>query len=133
MVKLMEDHRDEIAVIVAGYTAEMVDFLAANPGLGSRFAKTIEFDSYTPADLVRIIGGMVADGEYLLDGAAQPVLLEHFGRISRNPAFGNARDARRLFEGVRKAQSQRLRALGRMPDVAELRRLTADDVLAASA
>jgi parallel beta-helix repeat protein len=133
LVKLMEDHRDEIAVIVAGYTAEMVDFLAANPGLGSRFAKTIEFDSYTPADLVRIIGGMVADGEYLLDGAAQPVLLEHFGRISRNPAFGNARDARRLFEGVRKAQSQRLRALGRMPDVAELRRLTADDVLAASA
>jgi hypothetical protein len=133
LVKLMEDHRDEIAVIVAGYTAEMADFLAVNPGLASRFAKTIEFDSYTPDDLVRIIRGMVADGEYLLDGEAHPVLLEHFGRIWRDPAFGNARDARRLFEGVRKAQSQRLRALGRMPEVAELRRLTAEDVLAASA
>ncbi|GAA4698711.1 right-handed parallel beta-helix repeat-containing protein [Phytohabitans rumicis] len=133
LVKLMEDHRDEIAVIVAGYTAEMADFLAVNPGLASRFAKTIEFDSYTPTDLVRIIGGMVAEGEYLLDGAAHPVLLEHFGRICDDPAFGNARDARRLFEGVRKAQSQRLRALGRMPEVAELRRLTAEDVVAAAA
>ncbi|WP_326549384.1 right-handed parallel beta-helix repeat-containing protein [Micromonospora sp. NBC_01813] len=132
LVKLMEDHRDEIAVIVAGYTAEMGDFLAANPGLGSRFAKTVEFDSYTPVDLVRIIGGMATDGEYLLDDTARPVLLEHFGRIAQDPAFGNARDARRLFEGVRKSQSQRLRSLGRMPEVAELRRLTAEDVRAAA-
>lgn len=133
LVKLMEDHRDEVAVIVAGYTAEMADFLAANPGLASRFAKTVEFHSYGPDELVHIIDGMVADGRYLMDETAQPVLLEHFGRICHDPAFGNARDARRLFEAMRKAQSQRLRALGRMPDVEELRRLKAEDVLAASA
>ncbi|MFY1688264.1 right-handed parallel beta-helix repeat-containing protein [Plantactinospora sp. WMMB782] len=132
LVKLMEDHRDEVAVIVAGYTGEMLDFLSANPGLASRFSKTIEFENYTPADLLQIIGRMVADGGYRIDEAAAPVLLEHFGRIAQDPNFGNARDARRLFEGVRKAQSQRLRALGRMPDVAELRGLTAGDVLAAS-
>ncbi|MGI5212381.1 right-handed parallel beta-helix repeat-containing protein [Plantactinospora sp. CA-290183] len=132
LVKLMEDHRDEVAVIVAGYTSEMNDFLAANPGLASRFSKTIEFENYTPEDLLQIMRRMIADGDYLMDDAAYPVLLDHFGRIARDPNFGNARDARRLFEGVRKAQSQRLRALGRMPDVAELRTVTADDVRAAS-
>ena len=132
LVKLMEDHRDEVAVIVAGYTDEMADFLAVNPGLASRFSKTIEFENYTPEDLLQIIGRMVADGDYLMDDEARPVLLDHFGRISRDPNFGNARDARRLFEGVRKAQSQRLRALGRVPAVTELRTVTAEDVRAAS-
>ncbi|MEJ3746509.1 right-handed parallel beta-helix repeat-containing protein [Actinomycetes bacterium KLBMP 9797] len=132
LVKLMEDHRDEVAVIVAGYTDEMTDFLAVNPGLASRFSKTVEFENYTPEDLLQIIGRMFADGDYLTDDEARPVLLEYFGRISREPNFGNARDARRLFEGVRKAQSQRLRALGRMPDVIELRTVTATDVRVAS-
>ncbi|WP_158883353.1 right-handed parallel beta-helix repeat-containing protein [Amycolatopsis anabasis] len=132
LVKLMEDHRDEVAVIVAGYTGEMADFLAANPGLASRFSKTIEFENYTPDDLLRITERMVADGEYVLDTEATPVLLEHFARIANTPGFGNARDARRLFEGARKAQSRRLRALGRMPDTTELRTLLAEDIAAAA-
>ncbi|MGI5151722.1 right-handed parallel beta-helix repeat-containing protein [Plantactinospora sp. CA-294935] len=132
LVKLMEDHRDEVAVIAAGYTDEMTGFLAVNPGLASRFSKTLEFENYTPEDLLQIIGRMVADGDYLMDDEARPVLLDYFGRISRDANFGNARDARRLFEGVRKAQSQRLRALGRVPDVLELRTVTAEDVRAAS-
>ncbi|MCT2585915.1 AAA family ATPase [Actinophytocola gossypii] len=132
LVKLMEDHRDEVAVIVAGYTSEMADFLAANPGLASRFSKTIEFENYTPDDLLEIIARMMSGGDYLVDADASPILLEFFARISTDPNFGNARDARRLFEGVRKAQSQRLRTLGRMPDVTELRTLTAQDVLAAT-
>ncbi|WP_020423506.1 right-handed parallel beta-helix repeat-containing protein [Amycolatopsis sp. ATCC 39116] len=131
LVKLMEDHREEIAVIVAGYTAEMHQFLAANPGLSSRFAKTIEFENYTPDQLVGITGRMAADGDYELDPRARPVLAGYFDRISADPAFGNARDARKLFEAVRKAQSGRLRRLGRIPDPAELRELRLEDVLAA--
>jgi hypothetical protein len=130
LVKLMEDHRDEVAVIVAGYTAEMVEFLDANPGLASRFSKTIEFENYSADDLVQIIGRMMAAGDYEIDRDATPVLRDHFTRIAGDANFGNARDARRLFEGVRKVQSQRLRLLGRMPETAELRTLTADDVLA---
>ncbi|OLR95283.1 right-handed parallel beta-helix repeat-containing protein [Actinokineospora bangkokensis] len=132
LVKLMEDHRDEVAVIVAGYTAEMEDFLAVNPGLASRFSKTIEFEDYTPTDLLAIIERMIAGGDYLVEPEASPVLLRFFARICAEANFGNARDARRLFEGIRKAQSQRLRTLGRMPDVTELRTLTAGDVLAAT-
>ncbi|MBB4906439.1 right-handed parallel beta-helix repeat-containing protein [Actinophytocola algeriensis] len=130
LVKLMEDHRDEVAVIVAGYTAEMREFLDANPGLASRFSKTIEFENYSPDDLVQIIGRMVAAGDYRLDDDSAPVLREYFARVADDPNFGNARDARRLFEGVRKVQSQRLRTLGRMPEMAELQTLTAEDVLA---
>jgi len=132
LVKLMEDHRDEIAVIVAGYTAEMTNFLAANPGLGSRFSKTIEFENYSAEELLLITDRMVAGGDYLLDPAAGAPLTSYFDRIAGGPNFGNAREARRLVEGMRKAQSQRLRLLGRMPTTDELRELLADDVLAAA-
>jgi hypothetical protein len=70
-----------------------------------------------------------ADG-YDLDRTSDPVLAGHFARIATHPGFGNARDARRLFEEMRKAQSQRLRGVGRMPTVDELRALAPADVLA---
>ncbi|GAA4523790.1 right-handed parallel beta-helix repeat-containing protein [Amycolatopsis samaneae] len=133
LVKLMEDQRDEVAVIAAGYTAEMADFLSANPGLASRFGKTIEFANYRPDELLGIVDRMVAAGDYELDRAADPVLTGFFERAAVEENFGNARDARRLFEGMRKAQSQRLRLLGRVPTVAELRALVVDDVVAAVA
>jgi SpoVK/Ycf46/Vps4 family AAA+-type ATPase len=132
LVKLMEDHRDQVAVIVAGYTGEMAGFLAANPGLASRFAKTIEFEDYTPSDLLEIVQRMAAEGDYQLEADTKPLLLSHFDRIAGSPGFGNARDARRSFEGARKAQSQRLRGLGRMPETSELRTLTASDVRTAT-
>ncbi|GAB2678184.1 right-handed parallel beta-helix repeat-containing protein [Kribbella swartbergensis] len=132
LVKLMEDHRDEIAIIVAGYTAEMNDFLDANPGLASRFSKTIEFENYSAEELLLITDRMVAGGDYLLDPAAAPPLTSYFDRIAHSPNFGNAREARRLVEAMRKAQSQRLRTLGRMPTTEELRSLLAADVLTAA-
>ncbi|ONI67131.1 ATPase [Kribbella sp. ALI-6-A] len=131
LVKLMEDHRDEIAIIVAGYTGEMNDFLAANPGLASRFGKTVEFENYSADQLVLITERMVIGGDYLLDPAATGPLTAYYHRIAHGANFGNAREARRLVEGMRKAQSQRLRTLGRMPTTQELRCLLADDVLSA--
>ncbi|MFK0247615.1 right-handed parallel beta-helix repeat-containing protein [Amycolatopsis azurea] len=133
LVPLMEEHRDEVAVIVAGYTDEMVDFLAANPGLASRFGKTIEFENYSPDELLAIFGRMASAGDYELDPGAGPVLTDHFRRVSGDVNFGNARDARLLFEKARTAQSQRLRTLGRMPAVEELRGLHVTDVEAAIA
>jgi hypothetical protein len=132
LVKLMEDHRDEVAVIVAGYTEDMKDFLDANAGLASRFAKTMEFENYTPNDLVHIVGRIARGDDYLLAPGVEDGLLEWFESIDRGKNFGNAREARRLLEGMRKVQSGRLRALGRVPDRDDLRTLVLDDLLAAT-
>ncbi|WP_306205986.1 right-handed parallel beta-helix repeat-containing protein [Actinoplanes sp. RD1] len=132
LVKLMEDHRDEIAVIAAGYTGEMLDFLDANPGLASRFAKTIEFGNYSPEQLVTIVSRMATADEYLLADQVTDVLHRHFATIERDQNFGNAREARKLFEGVRKAQAQRLRQSGRRPSFDELRTVEVADVVAAT-
>ena len=131
IVKLMEDRRDDLAVIAAGYTSEMQDFLDANPGLASRFVKTIEFENYDPDQLVLILTRMVTAGDYLLDPAAVPLLHGHFAAVRRGEDFGNAREARKLFERLRKVQSQRLRGLGRRPTVEELQTIAAEDVTAA--
>ena len=120
-----------IAVIVAGYTDEMDSFIAANPGLASRFARTIEFANYSVEELVLITGRRARAGDYELTGG-EDLLAAYFAEISTLPAFGNARDARKLFDEVRKAQSPRLRGLGRTPTMEELRTLCADDVAMAT-
>jgi SpoVK/Ycf46/Vps4 family AAA+-type ATPase len=131
IVKLMEDRRDTLAVIAAGYTAEMVQFLDANPGLASRFVKTVEFENYDADELTLITTRMVTAGDYLLEDTATPLLREHFASVQRGDDFGNAREARKLFEKLRKVQSQRLRQLGERPTLTQLQTITADDVRAA--
>jgi Holliday junction resolvasome RuvABC ATP-dependent DNA helicase subunit len=132
LVKLMEDHREKVAVIVAGYTGEMADFLDANTGLASRFGKTLEFDDYDADELVRIAGRIAHDDDYEFGPGLDEALREWFAQLPRDRNFGNAREARRLLEGMRKAQSGRLRALGRVPDRDDLRRLVFADLLAAT-
>jgi parallel beta-helix repeat protein len=132
LVKLMEDHRDSIAVIVAGYTEEMQTFLDANSGLASRFAKTMEFENYTADELVLIVNRIARHDDYLLGDGLGDALREWFASIDRTQNFGNAREARKLLEGMRKAQSGRLRGLGRMPTRDDLRTLTLDDLLVAT-
>src|SRR5690606_41644680 len=95
LVKLMEDHRDEIAVIVAGYTAEMETLLDANPGLASRFSRTIEFENSSPEELTLIVGRLVAAADYRLDAAAEPRRRADFARIAQQPTLGHARAAPR--------------------------------------
>ena len=132
IVKLMEDHRDSIAVIVAGYTTEMLTFLDANSGLASRFAKTMEFENYSPDELVLIANRIARHDDYALDHDLEEALREWFAGMQRDQNFGNAREARRLLESMRKAQSGRLRGLGRMPTRDDLRTLILDDLLAAT-
>ncbi|MGH3646988.1 MAG: right-handed parallel beta-helix repeat-containing protein [Micromonosporaceae bacterium] len=138
IVKLMEDHRHEIVVIVAGYSKEMAEFLDANPGLASRFAKTIEFESYDPEQLVEIIDRIAKSDDYLCTEDAMAAITEHFHHMERGPNFGNAREARKLFESIRKAQSQRLRKAvsesmrsGERPSSTLLRTVEVDDVMLA--
>ncbi|WP_134323874.1 right-handed parallel beta-helix repeat-containing protein [Cumulibacter soli] len=128
IVKLMEDMRKDIAVIAAGYTHEMRDFLDANPGLASRFVKTIEFENYDADDLTKIITGMITSNDYAIADDAVGLLRDYFERIPRDENFGNARDARKLFEKLRKVQSGRLRQLASRPELSELITITSADV-----
>ncbi|MEU6854896.1 right-handed parallel beta-helix repeat-containing protein [Actinacidiphila alni] len=113
LVKLMEDHRDAVVVIVAGYTAEMERFLASNPGVASRFSRTITFGDYTAEELLRIVESQVLDQEYRLADDAGEALLKYFTAIPKGPGFGNGRAARQTFEAMVE------RHAGRLAQVAE--------------
>jgi SpoVK/Ycf46/Vps4 family AAA+-type ATPase len=108
LVKLMEDHRDDVVVIVAGYSKEMEGFLSANPGLASRFTRTIEFVNYTVDELVTIVETMCAAHRYELDPLTREALALHFTAIPRDATFGNGRAARRVFEEMVDRQAFRL-------------------------
>ncbi|MFF3615566.1 right-handed parallel beta-helix repeat-containing protein [Streptomyces sp. NPDC002580] len=100
LVKLMEDHREAVVVIVAGYTAEMERFLTVNPGVASRFSRTITFDDYLPDELLRIVEQQAEEHEYRLGPGAAEALLKYFTAIPKGPAFGNGRTARQTFEAM---------------------------------
>ena len=108
LAKLMEDHRDELVVIVAGYGQEMVQFISANPGLPSRFPRTIHFPDYSTDELVSIFAGMCKQGRYepakdMVDG-----LRRYLSVLPRTREFGNARLMRNLFEAVLARQASRI-------------------------
>jgi SpoVK/Ycf46/Vps4 family AAA+-type ATPase len=126
LVKLMEDHRDEVVVIAAGYTEEMNRFLAANPGLSSRFSRTVMFEDYTSDELVTIFCQLAASAGYECPDETLAIVRAHFDLVPRDKSFGNGRYARKVLEEVITRQAGRLRgALN--PAEADLRTLTLDD------
>ncbi|GHH49904.1 right-handed parallel beta-helix repeat-containing protein [Streptomyces candidus] len=100
LVKLMEDHREAVVVIVAGYTVEMERFLSVNPGVASRFSRTITFSDYEPDELLRIVEQQADDHEYRLGTGTPEALLKYFTALPKGPAFGNGRTARQTFESM---------------------------------
>jgi Holliday junction resolvasome RuvABC ATP-dependent DNA helicase subunit len=108
LVKLMEDHRDDVVVIAAGYSKEMSQFLAANPGMESRFSRTLEFANYTPEELVTIVRLQCRAHDYRLEEEAAAALLAYFEKIPKDGTFGNGRTARRVFERMADRQASRL-------------------------
>lgn len=110
LLKLMEDHRERLVVIVAGYTDEMNDFVGSNPGLKSRFSRFIEFDSYLPDELMEIFKGIVTEGKYLLTPEAEREAQRHIASMRRtaDKKFGNARAVRSFFEAILPAQAMRI-------------------------
>ena len=127
LVKLMEDHRDDVVVIAAGYTDEMARFLAANPGMASRFSRTIEFPNYTTDNLVSIVQRMCAVSHYELSPDTEAALRGYFDRMPKGATFGNGRTARQTFEEMVDRQAFRLGAT--VPgDPGELSRLLPEDL-----
>ena len=98
IVKLMEDRRDRLVLIVAGYPEEMTSFIQANPGLRSRFPKTIHFPDYTDDELVAIFRSMAERNHYGVANDAAEALRRTLSAIDRSKGFGNARVTRNLFE-----------------------------------
>lgn len=110
LVKLMEDHRDDLVVIVAGYTEEMQRFLKANTGLHSRFNKFITFSDYTDKELLLILDSMASEMGFCLTEAARNKIAERLTGMSagERKSFGNARGIRNLFERLVSNQANRI-------------------------
>jgi SpoVK/Ycf46/Vps4 family AAA+-type ATPase len=123
LLKFMEDNRDRIVVIVAGYPNEMRNFIAANPGLESRFTRTIEFPSYEPTELAQILRLMAKQQGYELPDALDSKLIPYVQDRRRQENWGNAREMRTMLEHARDAQAMRI---GHDPS-ADLKRLEMSD------
>jgi Cdc6-like AAA superfamily ATPase len=129
IVKLVEDRRDRLVVIAAGYPDEMGDFVDANPGLKSRFPKTIEFPDYSTDELMAIFESLGAESNYRCDAEAATSLRARFESEPRTKGFGNGRLARNLFEEAVGRQANRIVGLTDPTDE-QLTTLVAADVAA---
>jgi hypothetical protein len=108
IVKQVEDRRDTMVVILAGYPKEMAELVGANPGFSSRFPKTIAFPDYDNDELFAILELICAKGQYALTPAAAEAAIVWFAAHSRGHGFGNGRLARNLFEGAVARHARRL-------------------------
>ncbi|WP_406175077.1 right-handed parallel beta-helix repeat-containing protein [Streptomyces sp. NBC_00996] len=111
LVKLMEDHRDEVVVIAAGYPTDMQRFIVSNPGLASRFTRTLTFDDYSSGQLVDIVRYQAARHQYQLPDETRAALVEYFDGIERTEHFGNGRTARQVFQRMTEQHAQRVAEL----------------------
>ncbi|HEY2984507.1 MAG TPA: AAA family ATPase [Jatrophihabitantaceae bacterium] len=127
LVKQMEDHRDELVVIVAGYPSPMQGFIDANPGLASRFRLTLTFDDYSDDQLVEIFARIADGSDFTPTDDATQRLRQILTLTPRDTGFGNARFVRNLFEAAVVRQAWRLRDEPD-PSVEQLRELVADDL-----
>ena len=127
ILKLMEDHRENSLVIVAGYPEPMSGFLSSNPGLRSRFSKTVHFEDYGTEELVGILEDMAKSDGYELTreavSRARLVIMQREG----DPNFANARDVRQLYESSQRKQAVRLVKMGATSDRKALHQLSAED------
>jgi hypothetical protein len=108
IVKFMEDHRDDLAIVAAGYTEEMATFIDSNPGLKSRFTRSIHFPDYTNEELRRIFLQLGERNSYLASDDALSEVERLIETEPRTRGFGNARFIRNLFETAVAHQAQRV-------------------------
>ena len=113
ILKAMEDMREELVVIVAGYPEPMERFISSNPGLESRFGKYFHFEDYTGEELMRIFQLLCRKNKYELEPEAETFCRDMFNALyqDRDENFGNARDVRNIFERSVANQANRLAAM----------------------
>ena len=127
MVKLVEDRRDRVVVVLAGYPDEMAALVDTNPGMESRFPKTIHFPDYSDDELLAIVASLGEKGSYHLDEAARAAVRTWLAAQPRDLGFGNGRLARNLFEHAVANQASRLVDIADVTDE-QLTTLTAADI-----
>ena len=129
LLKEMEDNRDKLIVIVAGYDDLMKDFLLSNPGLESRFNTFIHFEDYDAKELVKIIDAISLKNDYVINEDCKKYLQEKLEQIceKKDKDFANARYARNLFENAIKNQASRVAKLSDDIEVEKLKELTIED------
>jgi stage V sporulation protein K len=133
LLKMMEDYRERLVVIAAGYPGPMRRFLENNPGLRSRFTREFSFHSYDHEELIAIFKFMTKEGKYLLDPEAEREAEKYIRSLDpKREDFGNARDIRTFFERILPAQAYRI---AETPDFEamtneQLLTITADDIRA---
>ena len=137
LLKLMEDNRDRLVCIFAGYSSEMRRFVESNPGLKSRISRTIEFPSYDAGELFEIFESLIQKNGFSLTEDAREEARKVVNELARDKSetFGNARVVRQFFEALQPIQAERIsESLDELADYSaisdeDLMRIEADDIL----
>jgi probable Rubsico expression protein CbbX len=133
LLQVMENQRDDLVVILAGYKDRMDTFFRSNPGFKSRIAHHIDFPDYSEAELMQIAEGMLAAGHYRFDAASRAAFADYLTQRLTQPHFANARSVRNALERARLRQANRIfeaSLAGVALDPDELARLDAADIRA---
>lgn len=130
LLQVMENNRDDLVVIMAGYADRMDRFFAANPGFRSRIAHHIDFPDYSDAELLRIAETMLAAQSYHLDDGARMAMADYIVERRKQPHFANARSIRNALDRARLRQANRLFEAGGRLDAIALSTIAAPDIRA---
>jgi len=127
LLQVMENERDDLVVILAGYADRMETFFSSNPGMRSRIAHHVDFPDYGAEELLAIADMMLAGQQYRFAGDARAAFVEYLMLRMQQPNFANARSVRNALDRARLRQANRLVAAGRI-DVAALSELESSDI-----
>ena len=131
LLQVMENQRDDLVVILAGYADRMDKFFSTNPGFRSRIAHHIDFPDYTDGELLEIAGKMLAQQNYRLSPDAREALVSYIAKRRTQPHFANARSIRNALDRARLRQANRIFATAKAPlSASELSEISAADILA---
>lgn len=130
LLQVMENNRDDLVVILAGYKDRMDDFFKMNPGMSSRIAHHIDFPDYNVEELAKIAGLMLDQQQYEFTNEARELFHEYIARRMQQPFFANARSVRNALDRARLRQANRLVKAGGGLRIEDLKRIDTDDIAA---